>query len=339
MTAASPSRTLPSDTPTDGLFPERVPWVAVVVFVGLAFGLSWFVALPLWLSGDGLANPFFVLIAPVMMYTPLVATLIVVFVVQKPRPQRIAEYLGLWPLRPAKRVVWLTVFGLFGAALLVIVTTLLAGAVGLVDLDLVEFSGFAALLAATTPTDIPIPIGVLVATQLLTIPIGALINSFASVGEEVGWRGWLLPSLMPLGTWPALLLSGAIWGLWHSPLILLGYNFGHASLLGVALMTMGCVMFGILLGWLRLRSGSVWPAVVAHGAFNAAAGFLSLVIAAGAVADPAVVGPLGMVAWVVMAVVIVVLLATGQFRRQPRLARRAGAGASTTAPDAPPTAV
>jgi membrane protease YdiL (CAAX protease family) len=331
MTAEPAPRTFTSDEQQSGVSAARVPWRAVAVFLVLALGLSWLVALPLWLSGDGLANPFLGLIAIAMMYTPLVAALVVVFFVQKPRPQHIGEYLGLWPLTPAKRVVWLTVFGLFGAVLLVIVTTLVAGALGLVDLDLVGFSGFAALLASASPTEIPVPIGALVAIQILSIPIGALINSFASVGEEVGWRGWLLPTLMPLGTWPALLITGVIWGLWHSPLILLGYNFAQPSLLGVALMTMGCVMLGILLGWLRLRSGSVWPAVVAHGAFNAAAGFLSLVIAAGAVADPAVVGPLGVVAWVVMAVVIVVLLVTGQFRTQSRLGRRAPAAASPLA--------
>jgi membrane protease YdiL (CAAX protease family) len=331
MTAEPAPRTPPSDEQQSGVFPARVPWRAVTVFLVLALGLSWLVALPLWLSGDGLANPFLGLIAIAMMYTPAIAALVVVFFVQKPRPQRIGEYLGLWPLTPAKRVVWLTVFGLFGAAMLVIVTTLVAGALGLVDLDLVGFSDFAALIAAASPTEIPIPVGALVAVQILSIPVGALINSLASVGEEVGWRGWLLPSLMPLGTWPALLLTGVIWGLWHSPLILLGYNFAQPSLFGVALMTTGCVMLGILLGWLRLRSGSVWPAVVAHGAFNAAAGFLSLVIAAGAVADPAVVGPLGVVAWGVMAAVILVLLVTGQFRTQPRLGRQSVAAASRIA--------
>jgi membrane protease YdiL (CAAX protease family) len=353
MTAEPLSTTSASSNQRHPVFPERVPWVAVAVFLVLALGLSWLVALPLWLSGDGLANPFLGLVAIVMMYTPLVAALVVVFFVQKPRPQRIAEYLGLWPLTPAKRVVWMTVLGLFGAVLLVILTTLVAGAVGLVELDLVGFSGFAAILAEASPTEIPIPVGVLVLIQLLTIPIGALINSFASIGEELGWRGWLLPSLMPLGTWPALLLTGVVWGLWHSPLILLGYNFARPSLEGVALMTMGCIMLGVLLGWLRLRSGSVWPAVVAHGAFNAAAGLLSLVIAAGVVADSAVVGPLGWVAWIVMAAVIVVLVTTGQFRTQPRLGRAATASSTsvttttndstaapgpTTPPTSPPTA-
>lgn len=141
-------------------------------------------------------------------------------------------------------------------------------------------------------------------------------------GEEIGWRGWLLPSLLPLGTWPALLLSGAIWGLWHSPLILLGYNFAQPNLFGVAMMIAGCTVYGVLIGWLRLRTGSIWPSVFAHGAFNAAGGFLLLVVLADTTPDPVASGPLGWVAWIMMAAVIVILLGFGQFRRQPSLVRR-----------------
>ena len=82
------------------------------------------------------------------------------------------------------------------------------------------------------------------------------------------------------------------------------------------------MFYGVLLGWLRLRTGSVWPAVFAHGAFNATAGFLLLVVAANTSADPVSTGPLGWVTWIVMALVIVVLVLTGQFRPQPSLQRR-----------------
>lgn len=300
----------------------RVPWRAVVVFVVIACGLAWLVALPLWLSGEGLRSPFFGLTAGVMMFTPMIAALIVVFFVHKPRPASIPEYLGLWPLRPFKRTFWMIVFGLFGSILLVVATVFLAAALGLVSLDLVHFSGFAEVLASTTGSALPISVGIIVVIQLLTIPLGAVINSVLTLGEELGWRGWLLPSLLPLGTWPALLISGAIWGFWHSPLILLGYNFAQPNFFGVGLMIVGTMFYGVLIGWLRLRTGSVWPSVVAHGAFNAAGSFLLLVIAAGSSADPIAVGPLGWVAWIVMSVVIVVLILTGQFRQQPALQRK-----------------
>lgn len=325
-TASDDHVTRGSDSTTqvhaDGLVLGRVPWPAVITFAVLACGLAWLVALPLWISGDGLRHPLAGLLLPAIMFTPLLATLVVLFFVQKPRPRPSSQFLGLWPLRPAGRTVWMVVAGIFGSGLLVVAGVFLAAGLGLVELDVVTFSGFAALLEAATPGGLPIPVGTVVMLQLLLIPLAALFNGLFALGEEIGWRGWLLPSLLPLGIWPALLLTGLLWGLWHSPLILLGYNFAQPNLLGVAMMVGGCVFYGVLLGWLRLRTGSIWPAVFAHGAFNATAGFLGLVIAVGSVADPVAVGPLGWVTWIVMAAVIMSLVLAGQFRTQPSLPRR-----------------
>ena len=316
--------------PTEAVAPPlpvltAVPWRAVIVFVILACALAWLVMLPLWLGGTGLRNPLTGILLPVMMFTPLVSVLLVVFFVQKPRPRPLPEFLGMWPLRPLKRTIWMSIFGILGSALVIIASVFLATALGLVHLDLTNFSGFTATLQAVARAGIPIgsiPTGLIVLTQLLVIPFAALINGFLTIGEELGWRGYLLPSLRPLGTWPALLISGAVWGFWHSPIILLGYNFNQPNLFGVVMMMGGCILYGVLLGWLRLRTASIWPSVFAHGAFNATAGFLLLVIAAKTSADPVATGPLGWVTWIVMALVIAVLLATGQFSKQPRLQRR-----------------
>ncbi|WP_025134480.1 CPBP family intramembrane glutamic endopeptidase [Leucobacter sp. PH1c] len=306
----------------------RVPWLAVAVFVVLACGLAWLVALPLWLRGT--ESPEFVtllgLIAPAMMFTPAVAVLAVVFLCRVPAGERL-RFLGMWPLRPAKRVVWFTVAAMFAPTLLVAASIGVAALLGWTELDLVGFSGFAAAIEATLPADLDVPlppVQLLVVAQLLALPLGVLINSVSAFGEEIGWRGWLLPALRPLGTWPALLASGVIWGLWHSPLILLGYNFGLTDWRGVALMVVGCVAWGVLLGWSRLRSGSVWPAVIGHASLNASAGLLGLVIAAGVDVDPALVLPLGASGWIVIAVAVAALAVLGQFSpaRQPDLAPR-----------------
>jgi hypothetical protein len=51
--------------------------------------------------------------------------------------------------------------------------------------------------------------------------------------------------------------------------ILLGYNYGRPNLLGVTYMVVLCVLLGCLLGWLRMRSGTIWAGALAHGTFNA----------------------------------------------------------------------
>ena len=305
-----------------------VPWAAVVLYIVLACGLAWLVALPLWL-GDGLREPIAPLLLPVMMYTPAVATLLVVLILRMPPRGERLRFLGMWPLWPAKRVVWMCVLGLLAPVVLVFAAVLLAGAFGWIRLDLLGFSGFEEVLRAHAPEGTPLPpAGLLIGAQLVSIPVAAAtVNALAAFGEELGWRGFLVPALRPLGTAPALLLSGLVWGLWHAPIILLGYNFDRPDLLGVLLMTGGCIAWGVLFGWLRLRSGSVWPAVFAHGALNASAGMFVWFIAAGTTTDLALSGALGLAGWIVCAVVAAVLALSGQFRRQPALLAPTGPAA------------
>jgi membrane protease YdiL (CAAX protease family) len=231
----------------------------------------------------------------------------------------------MWPLRPAKRVIWMSVIAVLGAFAVVLLALSIASMLGWITLDLVHFSGYrealeANTLVAASGKALP-PLGVLILTQLAAMPFAAItINALAAFGEELGWRGFLVPALRRYGTWTALLVSGAIWGLWHAPVILLGYDFGRTDMTGVLLMTGGCIAWGVLFGYLRLRSGSMWPAVFAHGALNASAGLPLVLFAAGTRPDPAFALALGISGWIACAVVVIILLLTGEFRRQPALA-------------------
>ncbi|WP_255266051.1 CPBP family glutamic-type intramembrane protease [Microbacterium hominis] len=146
--------------------------------------------------------------------------------------------------------------------------------------------------------------------------MAAFINLVPALGEELGWRGWLLPKLMPLGAIPAILISGVIWGLWHAPLILLGYNYpGVPGWLGLTAMTEMCIVFGAIFGWLRLRSDSVWPAALAHAAFNGAGGTYLLFAMAGERIDTTQATVLGWSGWIVPLALVIVLVASDRFRR------------------------
>lgn len=293
---------------------SRVAWTPVVIFVLLACALAWLVDLPLWLSGKGLRTPLATVFIGASMYTPAVAALVVVMVGERTPPRLLLQRLGWTPIRPWRRVLGFALLGVLGSLLLPVVTVFVAAGAGLVRLDLVHFSGFAQTLhdRLSAGTDLPMPVSVLVLLELAAVPVGVVINSLLTLGEETGWRGFLLPALRPLGTWPALVVTGVIWGLWHAPVILLGYNFNRPGLDGLALMVGGCVTYGILIGWLRVRTGTIWAGVLAHGALNAIGGFALIVSAAGHPVDLATVGPLGWVAWIVMALVIVVLVVTRQ---------------------------
>ncbi|OCG76590.1 CPBP family intramembrane glutamic endopeptidase [Microbacterium sediminis] len=299
---------------TPGPTPQaRVPWNAVSLFTAIVLLLGWLVVLPLWV-GAGAASPLAPLLASAMMWTPAVATLIVVAAMKIPR-RDVWRFLGVWPLRPWRRTVGFAIGALLGPIAITLLVVAVSAWFGLVELDLVHFSGFAAQLAASGVDPAGLPLGTIVLTQLLTVPIAAVVpNALLALGEEIGWRGWLLTALRPWGTWPALVLTGVIWGLWHAPLILLGHNFGRTDVTGVLLMIGGCVAWGVLLGWTRLRTGSVWPAVFAHGALNAVGGIVLVLAEAGQPIDLAVVGPLGLVAWAVIAVIVAVMTAAGAFR-------------------------
>ena len=140
--------------------------------------------------------------------------------------------------------------------------------------------------------------------SLFAIILAPFINVLFTLGEELGWRGFLLPRLLPLGQWPAILISGAIWGFWHAPTTLLhGYNFPEHHYLGILIMIVGCTLLGTLISWLYLNTRSPWVAALAHGAINATAGVAFFFLKPGF--DTALGGsPLGLAGWIPMALFI-----------------------------------
>lgn len=108
---------------------------------------------------------------------------------------------------------------------------------------------------------------------------GITINTFFALGEEIGWRGFLQKELSYLGVWKSGLLIGFIWGLWHAPLVIQGYNFPQNPLLGVLMMAIATTPLGMIMSYFVIRSKTVMSAGFFHGVFNAVAGISVAVIA------------------------------------------------------------
>jgi membrane protease YdiL (CAAX protease family) len=103
----------------------------------------------------------------------------------------------------------------------------------------------------------------------LALLTGATLEVVFGAGEEIGWRGYMLTRLIDARVPQPLLVSGIIWALWHFPLILSGkYAAGPNPGLSAAIFLVGVVGIGYVIGVLRLRSGSVWPAALLHGEWN-----------------------------------------------------------------------
>ena len=97
-----------------------------------------------------------------------------------------------------------------------------------------------------------------------------VIGTLFALGEEIGWRGYLLPRLLGMGKIRATLLCGLLHGMWHLPMILLTpfYHGNGNRLIVIPLFLLTFTVGGVFYGYLRLTSDSVWPVALAHGAFN-----------------------------------------------------------------------
>jgi membrane protease YdiL (CAAX protease family) len=105
---------------------------------------------------------------------------------------------------------------------------------------------------------------------VISATLGILVSSLSSLGEEIGWRGFLVPELANITTFTKTsFISGVIWSVWHYPLILFAdYNAGTSAWFGLSCFTVMIIGISFPLAWLRLKSGSVWTAVIFHASHN-----------------------------------------------------------------------
>src|SRR3712207_1453550 len=142
-------------------------------------------------------------------------------------------------------------------------------------LTLLITSAASAIVWATPLASFLVPEDGIVDTIInFLIQVVILMLTF-SLAEEIGIRGYLLPKLLSLGRTRALALSGLVFATWHMPLILLTPHFPVGNkVISLPLFYATVVAASFVYGYLRLYTGSVWPASLAHAVHNAAWGTL-----------------------------------------------------------------
>ena len=246
----------------------------ISIFIAFAFGVAWLAALGIYLTGGLAGSPYTLLLLTVgYMGAPALAHILTRLVTRE-------GWQDLY-LRPKFRQGWLywiicwiapVLFTFAGMAIFFILF------LQYFDPSLETVQKMMQSAPGSTGQSIPAvnPWMIVISQTITALLIAPIINAIPILGEEFGWRAYLQPKLMPLGGRQTMIWMGIIWGLWHAPIIAMGHNYGldypGAPWLGILAMTWFTFLFGTFIGWATLRAGSVWPAVIGHGALNGIAG-------------------------------------------------------------------
>lgn len=285
----------------------------IVIYVALAYGLAWalwFAVVYPMVNGGGLGTSVQFAIAA-GMFAPAIAAALTRLITKE-------GFKDAWIKPRAFKKTWrYYVLAWFGPLVLV-----LAGAVLYFLINPADFDPSMGYVIQTTHeqaeamgVELAIDDETIRLTQiasLATLVIAPAINAVTCFGEEWGWRGYLLPHLLErFSIIPTLLISGIIWGLWHAPITLIGHNYGLGyagyPFTGIAAMCLFCIVVGVFMSYVTLRTGSCLPAVFAHGMVNgsAAMGLIFSATGGNPFVGPAPTGIVGGAFFIVAAVFMV----------------------------------
>jgi membrane protease YdiL (CAAX protease family) len=279
----------------------------VIVFLILAFGIAWISwEIPVRL-GLAVTSPLFQLAAVPGAFAPAIAAVIVrVFVTRE-------GFADAGLKLPFKRWPYF-LFALLLPYMVVAAIVFEAQHLDVARPDFTLLDAIKGLSGRVPPAGrLPFPLFPLVAGQML---VSAVIFTPVLWGEEFGWRGYLQPRLFPNRPTLAAVVTGLIWGVWHYPLILRGYDYGDQPLQGAAVFLVGTVLFSIIFGWLVRRTGSIWSSSLAHSATNVIGGGLTTLLFYSA-KSPVWTGYLGILAWPPLLVVSLLIVIFGRERTRP----------------------
>lgn len=239
----------------------------IIIYIVLSFLIAWILFLIIPLKGMVYGEQRSTLLLTGAMFAPAISSILVRLITKEGFKNMLLK-----PNFKGNIKTYLLIF--FGPSLLIIVSAILYFLLFPTHFD----TGLTLLQGAeVTPSTI------LLVSLLQVILVGPVINIVPTMGEELGWRGYLLPKLRTLfSDRLSIIISGIIWGLWHAPVIIMGHNYGTEypgyPYVGILVMVVFCVALGIIEGYFTIKLNSVIPAAMVHSAMNAGAA-LPLIVA------------------------------------------------------------
>ena len=124
------------------------------------------------------------------------------------------------------------------------------------------------------------PAMVMFSIAMNAVVLGPFLGLIITFGEEYGWRGFLQTELIKLGRIRGVFLLGVIWGIWHWPVIWMGYNYPGQPVLGSLFMVVYCIILAYFLAYAVFKSKGIWTAAYLHALNNQTLSFFVLAVVA-----------------------------------------------------------
>lgn len=239
----------------------------LLIFLAFSFLLVWIPFIIYMARGGVYESPAMQAIMSYAMLCPSIGMLLTRWLTKEGFPMKGDNSLGLGIVLKDKKWIWYVV---------AIVLPWIYWELGMALMYLVQPQTFdPAMLTELGISENIVrlyPVSVMISTCMISV--GAL-------GEEAGWRGYMMPKLEELfGTGRAILIGGIIWGVWHFPINMTGHNFGTGywgePWTGFLAFTLFTIFMNAILTYLTKKTGSVWPAAFAHAVNNGMGSILLL---------------------------------------------------------------
>lgn len=280
------------------------------IFLLTLFLLVGFISIPLFVLGAESGSGLVMAASVVFMWLPALATLIT---------RKLTDDKSKLPLKPLiKKNRKMYVVSAYIPSIVIVLGTSLYFAFFPEHLDL----SLTSLKDLISVHGQQIQLPMLSISSLLLFAAGfvllaplVFVNHILAFGEEVGWRGYLLPLLCrKFGVTRGIIIDGVLWGAVHAPLVAFGVNYAGdypgAPWSGMLMMIVFATSVGVFLSWLTIKTKSIIPACISHGVINALreAPLFICVSNYNALLGPKPSGVIGMSGFLVIGIVLMICI-------------------------------